>query len=95
MRARLVICQVEAVSTAILTFTKTNSGGTDFVWFYDMSADGWSLDDRRTPRPPTRSSVQFRRNRQRRISTSVENSGTRSGRWAEGVSQHIPIEWGR
>jgi len=37
------------VSTAILTFTKTNSGGTDVVWFYDVDADGWSLDDRRTP----------------------------------------------
>lgn len=37
------------VSTAILTFTKTNSGGTDFVWFYDVDADGWSLDDKRTP----------------------------------------------
>jgi type I restriction enzyme M protein len=36
------------VSTAILLFTKTNSGGTDFVWFYDMEADGWSLDDKRT-----------------------------------------------
>lgn len=35
------------VSTAILLFTKTNSGGTDFVWFYDMDADGWSLDDKR------------------------------------------------
>jgi len=35
------------VSTAILLFTKTNSGGTDFVWFYDVEADGWSLDDRR------------------------------------------------
>jgi type I restriction enzyme M protein len=40
------------VSTAILTFTKTNSGGTDFVWFYDVDADGWSLDDRRTPLLP-------------------------------------------
>jgi len=38
------------VSTAILLFTKTNSGGTDFVWFYDVDADGWSLDDKRTPR---------------------------------------------
>ena len=28
-------------------FTKTNSGGTDFVWFYDVEADGWSLDDKR------------------------------------------------
>lgn len=37
------------VSTAILLFTKTNSGGTDHVWFYDMQADGWSLDDKRQP----------------------------------------------
>src|SRR5438552_2236184 len=37
------------VSTAILVFTKTNSGGTDQVWFYDCDADGWSLDDKRTP----------------------------------------------
>jgi type I restriction enzyme M protein len=37
------------VSTAILLFTKTNSGGTDRVWFYDMKADGFSLDDKRTP----------------------------------------------
>ncbi|WP_223522339.1 class I SAM-dependent DNA methyltransferase [Pseudomonas sp. A-B-26] len=37
------------VSTAILLFTKTNSGGTDNVWFYDMQADGWSLDDKRQP----------------------------------------------
>src|SRR5207249_7714575 len=37
------------VSTAILVFTKTNSGGTDQVWFYDVEADGWSLDDKRTP----------------------------------------------
>lgn len=36
------------VSTAILFFTKTNSGGTDHVWFYDVQADGWSLDDKRT-----------------------------------------------
>ena len=35
------------VSTAILCFTRTNSGGTDHVWFYDMEADGWSLDDKR------------------------------------------------
>src|ERR1035441_9412163 len=37
------------VSTAILLFTKTNSGGTDKVWFYDVEADGMSLDDKRTP----------------------------------------------
>lgn len=35
------------VSTAILVFTKTGSGGTDNVWFYDMKADGYSLDDKR------------------------------------------------
>jgi type I restriction enzyme M protein len=39
------------VSTAIMIFTKTNSGGTDQVWFYDMKADGYSLDDKRTPQP--------------------------------------------
>ena len=45
------------VSTAILVFTKTNplgktgAGGTDQVWFYDMRADGFSLDDKRTPQP--------------------------------------------
>lgn len=36
------------VSTAVLCFTKTDSGGTDEVWFYDMLADGRSLDDKRT-----------------------------------------------
>lgn len=35
------------VSTAILIFTKTGAGGTDKVWFYDMKADGYSLDDKR------------------------------------------------
>ena len=37
------------VSTAVLVFTKTGHGGTDKVWFYDMKADGFSLDDKRTP----------------------------------------------
>ena len=37
------------VSTAILIFTKTEIGGTDNVWFYDMQADGYSLDDKRNP----------------------------------------------
>ena len=36
------------VSTAILVFTKTNAGGTDKVWFYDMHNDGFSLDDKRS-----------------------------------------------
>lgn len=40
------------VSTAILFFTKTNSGGTDHVWFYGIQADGWSLDDKRSPLLP-------------------------------------------
>ncbi len=39
------------VSTAILLFTKTNSGGTENVWFYDMHSDGFSLDDKRDPEP--------------------------------------------
>ena len=37
------------VSTAVAIFTKTGSGGTDHVWFYDMKADGFSLDDKRSP----------------------------------------------
>lgn len=37
------------VSTAILIFTKTDAGGTNKVWFYDMQADGFSLDDKRSP----------------------------------------------
>jgi type I restriction enzyme M protein len=40
------------VSTAIVLFTKTNSGGTDRVWFYDCQADGFSLDDKRNPLLP-------------------------------------------
>jgi type I restriction enzyme M protein len=40
------------VSTAILLFTKTNSGGTDHVWFYDMLSDGYSLNDNRAPLLP-------------------------------------------
>lgn len=37
------------VSTAVMVFTKTGAGGTDNVWFYDMDADGFSLDDKRSP----------------------------------------------
>lgn len=37
------------VSTAVMIFTKTTTGGTDKVWFYDMTADGYSLDAKRTP----------------------------------------------
>ena len=39
------------VSTAVLVFTKTNAGGTDKVWFYDMKADGYTLDQKRTECP--------------------------------------------
>ncbi|MCG2624688.1 type I restriction-modification system subunit M [Arthrobacter sp. I2-34] len=37
------------VSTAVLFLTKTNSGGTENVWFYEVKSDGFSLDDKRTP----------------------------------------------
>lgn len=46
------------VSTAVLIFTKTNKGGTDKVWFYDMKADGYSLDDKRSPEGPEYESFQ-------------------------------------
>lgn len=39
------------VSTAVLIFTKTGAGGTDNVWFYDMKADGFTLDDKRSEIP--------------------------------------------
>ncbi len=46
------------VSTGVLLFTKTDSGGTQNVWFYDLTADGFSLDDKRTPLlPPERLGV--------------------------------------
>ena len=44
-----VFLPYSGVSTAILIFTKTDKGGTDNVWFYDMKADGFSLDQKRTP----------------------------------------------
>ena len=44
---RGVFMPYAGVSTAILLLTKTNSGGTDNVWFYDITADGFSLDDKR------------------------------------------------
>ena len=45
------------VSTAIVLFTKTDSGGTDHVWFYEVTADGWSLDDKRQPLLADRSAL--------------------------------------
>jgi type I restriction enzyme M protein len=50
------------VSTAVLLFTKTNSGGTDNVWFYDMQADGFSLDDKRSPLTPAGEQPQHQNN---------------------------------
>ncbi len=44
-----VFLPYSGVSTAILIFSKTNAGGTDKVWFYDMRADGFSLDQKRNP----------------------------------------------
>ena len=44
-----VFLPYSGVSTAILVFSKTNAGGTDKVWFYDMNADGLSLDQKRNP----------------------------------------------
>lgn len=37
------------VKTSFLIFEKTNKGGTDFVWFYNMTNDGYTLDVKRTP----------------------------------------------
>ena len=48
-RLEAVVSMPSGVSTAVLIFTKTGHGGTDKVWFYDMKADGFSLDDKRTP----------------------------------------------
>lgn len=62
------------VSTAIIVFTKTDSGGTDRVWFYDLQADGWSLDDKRLPLlPPDQLSVVPTDSNGQRIDFAVEN----------------------
>ncbi len=58
------------VSTAILGFTRTDSGGTDHVWFYDMSSDGYSLDDKRDPR------VREAAGRARELSAGIIDSQT-------------------
>ena len=73
------------VSTAILLFTKTNSGGTDHVWFYDVDADGLSLDDKRTrtvaagkTRPGSESRAHRRRTRQEQSSRHPCRAGRQS-----------------
>ena len=69
------------VSTAILLFTKTNSGGTDHVWFYDVEADGWSLDDKRTPSCPRTSSALYPTLRSPPKSTPRTTCPTPLARW--------------
>ncbi|HEY6975570.1 MAG TPA: class I SAM-dependent DNA methyltransferase [Chitinophagaceae bacterium] len=72
------------VSTGILVFTKTTTGGTDHVWFYDMKADGYSLDDKRQPIA------------QNDIPDVLEKWKTRStspvGEGREGASFFVPFE---
>jgi type I restriction enzyme M protein len=57
------------VSTAILVFTKTNSGGTDHVWFYDVDAEGMSLDDKRTELLPPEKAALSPKSRSARTNT--------------------------
>lgn len=64
------------VSTAILIFTKTNAGGTDKVWFYDMKADGLSLDDKRQPVKENDIPEIIARYHQRKLTSEIERSRT-------------------
>lgn len=64
------------VSTAILIFTKTNAGGTDKVWFYDMKADGLSLDDKRQLVKENDIPEIIARYHQRKQNTEIERSRT-------------------
>jgi type I restriction enzyme M protein len=87
------------VSTAILLFTKTNSGGTDQVWFYDMQADGYSLDDKRTPLDASKhdtNNLPDILNRWRSLKNSPlpqagEGQGERAARSAVSVSESAAI----
>jgi type I restriction enzyme M protein len=84
------------VSTAILFFTKTNSGGTDNVWFYDMQADGYSLDDKRQPLlPEDKLGLQPSRNGRNQLSKeehSKNNLPDVLARWVQraGTEQQRP-----
>ena len=64
------------VSTAILIFTKTNAGGTEKVWFYDMKADGLSLDDKRQPVKENDIPEIIARYHQRKFTSEIERSRT-------------------
>lgn len=72
------------VSTAVLLFTRTDSGGTDKVWFYDMEADGLSLDDKRTEQPD--------RNDIPDILNRWKNLDTETGRKRTDKSFFVPIK---
>jgi type I restriction enzyme M protein len=76
------------VSTAVLVFTKTNNGGTDNVWFYDMQADGYSLDDKRSSINENDISDIVQRFKQR---TSDNKNGEQSRRRTE-QSFLVPLE---
>lgn len=71
------------VSTAVIIFTKTNSGGTDHVWFYDMQADGFSLDDKRSP---------VKENNIPDILTRYHNRAAEAGRARTEQSFLVPFE---
>jgi type I restriction enzyme M protein len=75
------------VSTAILLFTKTNSGGTDHVWFYDMHADGWSLDDKRQPLLPEDKLGANPATRLTELEHTKNNLPDALARWAERASR--------
>ena len=61
---------------AILIFTKTNAGGTEKVWFYDMKADGLSLDDKRQPVKENDIPEIIARYHQRKLTSEIERSRT-------------------
>lgn len=71
------------VSTAVLVFTKTGTGGTDKVWFYDMQADGLSLDDKR---------AEIKENDIPDIITRFRNLSGEEGRMRTDQSFLVPVE---
>ena len=71
------------VSTAILLFTKTDSGGTDHVWFYDLQADGFSLDDKRIPLLPEAKLGAVPREQPAADELAMNNLPDALARWAE------------
>jgi type I restriction enzyme M protein len=78
------------VSTAVLLFTKTNSGGTDNVWFYDMKADGFSLDDKRNTLTPEGEQLQHQNNNIPDILNRWSNIGSEKTRHRKDQSFLVP-----